>query len=93
MGKETVKHILLECAQWRDLRRELVAEAGTRWGDISFLLGGWNGWGDQHTRKPVDGPKEKWKPNLAVVKATIQFLQKTGRLRDGKGEAYTSNPP
>jgi hypothetical protein len=28
----------------------------------------------------VDGPKEKWKPDMEAVKATIQFLEKTGRL-------------
>ena len=28
----------------------------------------------------LDGPKEKWKPDLAVVKATIRVLEKTGRL-------------
>ena len=30
-------------------------------------------------RAVLDGPKEKWK-NLAVVKATIRFLEKEGRL-------------
>ena len=28
----------------------------------------------------LDGPKEKWKPDMEVVKATIRFLEKTGRL-------------
>jgi hypothetical protein len=28
----------------------------------------------------VDGPKEKWRPDLEVVKATIRFLEQTGRL-------------
>jgi hypothetical protein len=28
----------------------------------------------------VDGPKEKWRPDLGVVKATIRFLEQTGRL-------------
>lgn len=85
--------MLLECPQWQDLRRELVAAAGKRWGDVYFLLGGWNGWEDRHTGKPVDGLKEKWKPNYTVVKATIQFLQRTRRFRDGYREACTSNPP
>lgn len=48
-----------------------MAKAGPRWGDMSFLLGGWNGWEDRQTGKPIDGPKEKWKPNLAIVKAAI----------------------
>jgi hypothetical protein len=37
---------------------------------------------DIETGQSLDGPKEKWKPDLAVVKATIQFLEKTGRLTD-----------
>jgi hypothetical protein len=28
----------------------------------------------------VDGPRDKWKPDLKVVKATIRFLEQTGRL-------------
>jgi hypothetical protein len=30
--------------------------------------------------KPLDGEKDNWKPNLTVVRATVQFLQETGRL-------------
>jgi hypothetical protein len=32
------------------------------------------------TGEPLDGPKEKWKPDLKVVKQTIWFIQHTGRL-------------
>ena len=32
------------------------------------------------TKQLLDGPKEEWKPDVVVVKATIQFLEKTGRL-------------
>jgi hypothetical protein len=28
----------------------------------------------------LDSPKEKWKPDIEVVKATIRFLEKIGRL-------------
>jgi hypothetical protein len=28
----------------------------------------------------VDGLRDKWKPDLKVVKATIRFLEQTGRL-------------
>lgn len=53
--------------------------AGHRVGDVPFLLGGWG------TRKDekgclLDGPKEKWRPHIAVVNATIRFLEQTGRL-------------
>ena len=32
------------------------------------------------TGQLLDGPKEKWKSDIEVVKATIRFLEKTGRL-------------
>jgi hypothetical protein len=32
------------------------------------------------TGQLLDGPKEKWKPDMEAVKATILFLEKTGRL-------------
>lgn len=77
---ETIKHILLSCLRWADERGELRAVAGDRSGDISYLLGGWGSKKDIKTGQLLDGPKEKWKPNLAVVKATIRFLERTSRL-------------
>jgi len=35
---------------------------------------------DVRTGQLLDGPKEKWKPSLEVVKATVGFLERTGRL-------------
>ena len=29
----------------------------------------------------MDGPREKWKPNLKVIKAMIQFVMETGRFQ------------
>jgi hypothetical protein len=29
----------------------------------------------------VNGPREKWKPNLKIIKAVIQFVMKTGRFQ------------
>ena len=47
---------------------------------MPYLLGEWGTSKDVRTRQLLDGPKEKWKPDLAVVKATIRFLEKTSRL-------------
>jgi len=47
--------------------------AGDRWGDASYLLGGWSGRKDARTGKLVDGPRESWKPDLKVVRASIRF--------------------
>jgi hypothetical protein len=35
---------------------------------------------DVRTGRLLDGPKEKWKPHIEVIKATIWFLEKIGRL-------------
>jgi hypothetical protein len=77
---ETIKHVLLLCPRWAEERGELRAAAGDRSGDISYLLGGWGSKKNIRTGQLLDGPKEKWKPDLAVVKATVRFLEKTGRL-------------
>jgi len=53
---------------------------GDRWGDASYPLGGWSGFRDVHTGKLVDGPRERWKPNLKVVKVSFRLLHQTGRL-------------
>ena len=58
----------------------LQAITGDRWGDISYMLGGWGKRKDPISGRLLDGEKESWKPDLTVVKATVQFLQETGRL-------------
>lgn len=77
---ETVAHVLLRCPRWTDIRREMREVAGIRWGDLSYLLGGYSMKKELRTGKPVDGPREKWAPSLEMVKSTIQFLQQTTRM-------------
>jgi ribonuclease HI len=79
-GEESIQHVLLHCPTWAAARAELQVAAGERWGDVSYLLGGWGQKKHWETGEPLDGPKEKWKPDLKVVKQTIRFLQHTGRL-------------
>lgn len=40
--KETIKHVLLDCRRWNKERQELrtTVKDKSRWGDMSFLLGG-----------------------------------------------------
>ena len=45
-----------------------------------YLLGGWSKRRDLNSGKPLDGEKDKWKPDLVVVRAVVQFLQETDRL-------------
>lgn len=79
-GDETMLHVLLRCDKYAEARKALREAAGDRWGDASYLLGGWSGRKDVRTGKFVDGPRESWKPDLKVVKASIRFLYQTGRL-------------
>jgi hypothetical protein len=78
--KETVKHLIFSCPRWTAERRELRAAVGDRSGDVAYLLGWWGIKKDTRTGQLLDGPKENWKPDLEAVKATISFLEKTGRL-------------
>jgi hypothetical protein len=55
----------------------VVAEG--RAGDVPFLPGGL-GIKKDSKGQFIDGPREKWTPDLKVVKATIKFLEQTGRL-------------
>jgi hypothetical protein len=77
--EETIRHVILSCARWAEERRELRIVAKQRAGDGPFLLGGWGKKQDSKGQL-VDRPKEKWRPDLEVVKATIRFLQQTRRL-------------
>jgi hypothetical protein len=77
---ETIRHILYVCPLWIEQRKTLRAAAGDRWGDVSYLLGGWSKRKDSVSGKFLDGEKDRWKPDITVVKATVQFLQETGRL-------------
>ena len=79
-GEETIQHVLLHCPRWAAARVELQVAAGDRWGEVSYLLGGWGGKKHWETGEPVDGPREKWKPDVRLVQHTIRFLQQTGRL-------------
>ena len=79
-GEESIQHVLLYCPRWVAAKAKLQVAGAERWGDVSYLLGGWGQKKHWETGEPLDGPKEKWKPDLKVVKQTIRFLQQTGRL-------------
>ena len=54
---------------------------GDRWGDLAYTLGGWSGRRDGRNGRFVDGPRERWKPDLKIIKAIIQYVIKTGRFQ------------
>jgi hypothetical protein len=78
--EETTRNLILSCLRWTDERRELCEAVGARSGDVPYLLGGWGSRKDARTGRLLDGPKEKWKPDMEALKANIPFHEKTGRL-------------
>lgn len=77
--KETINHVVLDCRQWNAERQELrtALKDRSRWDDMSYLLGGWSGQKDSK-QKIIDGDAATWRPELAVVRATIDFAIKQG---------------
>jgi hypothetical protein len=52
-----------------------------RWGDLAYAVGGWSRRRDGRNGRFVDGPRNRWKPNLKIIKAIIQFVIKTMRFQ------------
>ena len=80
-GEESVDHFLFRCPRWSSFRGEIRRLAGHRWGDTSYLLGGWSG-------EQKDGAIAKWKPTNEMVTATVnlQLPQVGWKTRERKGE-------
>jgi len=55
---ETIRHVLCVCPLWAIQRKTLQAVAGNRWGDVSYLLGGWGKRRDANPGKLLDGEKD-----------------------------------
>ena len=83
-GEESVDHFLFRCPRWSIYRREIRRLVGRRWGDTSYLLGGWSG-------EQKDGDVVKWKPANEMVTATINFAMATGRLEYKRKERGDSS--
>jgi hypothetical protein len=73
-GDETLLHVLLRCDLYAEPRKALQEVADNRWGDASYLLGELSGRKDARTGKFVDSPRESWKPDLKVARASTRFL-------------------
>jgi hypothetical protein len=68
-AKETVEYFLFRCSCWNQYRKRMLQQTDTKIGCLSFCLGG----------KALSDPPS-WKPNLAAVRATVQYTIATGRL-------------
>ena len=82
---ESIPHFLFSCRRWAQQRIKLRQQHGERFGDLSFALGGYSS--RREGDKSIDGPIERWKPDIGMVRATIQFAMDTGRLRPSEQDA------
>jgi hypothetical protein len=77
---ETSAHFLFGCPTWETHRDELKGNETERWKDLSYFVGGRS----ERTApngELVDGESKHWAPNMEVVKRTIEYAMKTGRLQ------------
>lgn len=79
-GDETIEHVLLTCPRWTKERRALCELVGNSCNHVPFLLGGYGTRKERQSDCLLDRKRENWKPDIKVVKTTIEFLQKTGCL-------------
>jgi len=76
---ESIPHFLFCCRKWEEQRQKLRLQHGERFGDLSYALGGYSS--RKEGGESIDGPIERWKPDIEVVRATIQFAIETRRLQ------------
>jgi hypothetical protein len=80
-SQESIHHFLFYRSRWENERRNLRETIGGRWGDLAYALGGWSGRKNRGTQQYVDGPCKRWKPNMKVLKAVIQYVKATKRFQ------------
>ncbi|KAF2462633.1 uncharacterized protein BDR25DRAFT_248431, partial [Lindgomyces ingoldianus] len=76
---KSIPHFLFCCRRWERPRQKLRMQLGERFGDLSYTLGGYSS--RQEGGESIDGPIERWKPDIEVVRATIQFAMDTKHLQ------------
>jgi hypothetical protein len=82
---ESIPHFLFSCRRWAQQRIKLRQQHGNRFEDLSFALGGYSS--RREGDKSIDGPIEQWKPDVGMVRATIQFAMDTGHLYSNEQDA------
>jgi hypothetical protein len=73
-GDKIIDHVLLTYLKWAIDRKTLRDIVGNRYNNVPFLLGGYRTRKEGQSDRLLDGKREKWKPDVKVVKATIKFL-------------------
>jgi ribonuclease HI len=85
---ESIAHFLFSCSRWVRQRAKLRRQHGERFGDLSYALGGYSN--RQEGGENIDGPIERWKPDIDVVRATIEFAKDTGRLQPSEQDTASA---
>lgn len=78
-GREDTRHFLFQYQRYTHLRGDIIKEARDRHGDLSYMLGGRSPHTNPDGSSP-DRPTKHWKPNQDMVRETIKFARRTGRL-------------
>ncbi|OCK86353.1 hypothetical protein K432DRAFT_284840, partial [Lepidopterella palustris CBS 459.81] len=73
--KEDTSHFLLHCQRYQHLCKDMINEGKERYGDLSYILGGRWSHVNSDGLSP-DGPIEKWKPNVTMVRIVIKYAVK-----------------
>jgi hypothetical protein len=71
--KETVEHFLLACPRWANQRQHYWSRDERRELTVAKMCGA-------YSSQEIDGPIDKWQPDMQIVRDTISFVKDTGRL-------------
>jgi hypothetical protein len=85
---ESTAPLLFSCRRWVQQRAKLRQQHGEWFGDLSYALGGYPS--RREGGENIDGPIERWKPDIDVVRATIEFAKDTGRLQPSEQDTASS---
>jgi len=69
---ETVVHVIIDCPQLSELRKELRLKVGDSFNSVARMLGG--------RQKNAQGKMTQWPANRAVLNAVIEFAEKSERF-------------
>ena len=61
--------------RYQHLRGDMIREGRERYGDLLYMLGRRSPYQNVHGSN-LDGPSEKWKPTLTVVRTVIKYALK-----------------
>ena len=79
---ETVVHVIVDCPKLCVIRKELRAKVGDSFNSVAWMLGG--------RQKNARGKETQWPINRAVLKAVIEFAEKSQRFCSRTSQRYVA---